>query len=156
MPGVQEVQRTSDWPEARLKAVSDWVPLRGISDIPIKMPFPCKSYTFRLAPLLSQTRNAAIMPTMGGQLPTQQPSYSPSSQTLILEAALTSKSALDSHVRTAAVKNWKDKVQFRCLGGQTRVVFCGLVSVDLKKSVSIISGYSVPPSQIVWALPNSL
>lgn len=134
LPGGQEVQRTPDWPVARLRGVFNWVPVRGISDIPIKMPFPCKSYTGRLALLLSQSRNVAIMPTMGGHLPAQQPSCFPISQTLVLEAALTSKSVPDRQTRAAGFANWKDKIQFRCLGGQTRlgIAFCGLVHADLK------------------------
>lgn len=91
LPGGQEVQRTPDWPVARQRGVFNRVPVTGISDIPIKMPFPCKSYTGRLAPLLSQSRNAAIMPTTGGCLPARQPQCSPMSWTLLLGAALTSK-----------------------------------------------------------------
>lgn len=73
------------------------------------MPFPCKSYTGRLAPLLSQSRNAAIMPTMGDHLPAQQPSCFAISQALVLEAALSSKSAPDRQTQAAGFKNWKDK-----------------------------------------------
>lgn len=73
------------------------------------MPFPCKSYTGRLAPLLSQSRNAAIMPTMGDHLPAQQPSCFPISRALVLEAALSSKSAPDRQTQAAGFKNWKDK-----------------------------------------------
>lgn len=80
LPGGQEVQRTPDWPVARLRGMFNGVLVRGISDIPIKMPFPCKSYADGLALLLSQSRNAAIMPTTGGCLPTQQPSCSPITQ----------------------------------------------------------------------------
>lgn len=105
LPGGQEVQRTPDWPVARQRGVFNRVPVRGISDIPIKMPFPCKSYTGRLAPLLSQSRNAAIMPTTGGCLPAQQPRCSLMSQTLLLGAALTSKPAPDRQRSASGFEN---------------------------------------------------
>lgn len=108
LPGGQGVQRTPDkrlWPQARQRGVFNWVPVRGISDIPIKMPFPCTSYTGRLAQLLSQSRNVAIMPTMGGHLPAQQPRCSPISQTLLLGAALTSKPAPDRQSSAAGFEN---------------------------------------------------
>lgn len=130
---------------ARLRGVFNWVPVRGISVIPIKMPFPCKSYTGRLAPLLSQSRNAAIMPTTGGHLPAQQPSCFPISQALVLEAALTSKSAPDRPTRAAGLENWKDKIQFRCLGDQTRlgIGFLWVGQCRSESSVSMISRYLV-------------
>lgn len=95
------------------------------------MPFPCKSYTGRLAPLLSQSRNAAIMPTMGDHLPAQQPSCFPISRALVLEAALSSKSAPDR--QTQASKNWKDKASgVRKAKLHLELVFYGLASADLK------------------------
>lgn len=134
LPGGQKVQKTPDWPVARPREVFNWVPVRGISDIHIKMPFPCKSYTGRPALLLSQSRNAAIMLTMGGHLPSQYPSCFPVSQALVPEAALTSNSVLDRRTRASGFENWEDKVQFSCLRSQTKlgIAFCGLVSADLK------------------------
>lgn len=106
------------------------MPASCISNIPLKMPFPCKSYPGRLAPLLSQLRNAAIMPTTRDHLPAQQPSHFPIHGVPILEAALTSKSAPDRQTQAAGFENWKDKVS----EGQITLgfAFSGLVSEDLK------------------------
>lgn len=127
---------------ARLRGVFNWVPGRCISNIPLKMPFPCKSYPGRLAALLSQSRNAAIMPTMGDHLPAQQPSCFPTSPALILEAALSSKSAPDRQTQAAGFENWKVKASgVRKAKSHLELLFLGwsvqICRVSLQKPCSL-------------------
>lgn len=49
------------------------------------------------------------MPTMGDHLPALQPGCFPISRALVLQAALTLKSAPDRQTQAAGFENWKDK-----------------------------------------------